>query len=144
MTSPEEIQTILAMSREELIQKIVSTGFVERLPPAQQGIYLFGKTTGIEKQRGRAVCLAWGETMAECRITEEVLTAAEREIGKAGLKIPFLFFGRFATIGCKDVFWLFQIPWIFLANWGIPRTFKRMVSHDHFRVAQWIEEEEAG
>jgi hypothetical protein len=109
MINPTEEQRIamLAMNRKEMIEFLCQTGYITALAGGQQGIYLFGKT-----RNERAVCLAWGAS-TEGRITLDAMRNAYREIVAAGLKVPFLFFGRTSLCLQSDIFTFAQLPWCF-------------------------------
>lgn len=103
----EQRAAMLAMHRQELIDFLCKTGYITALPEKQQGICLFGRT-----KNERAVCLAWGDNNDGC-VTLDAYRDAYREIVGAGLKVPFLFFGRTSLCTQSDVFTFAQLPWCF-------------------------------
>lgn len=103
----EQRTTMPAIERQELIEFLCKSGYITALSVGQQGIYLFGQT-----ENQRAVCLAWGENEKGC-ITLDAVHCANREILAAGLKVPFLFFGRTRLCRQGDLFTFAQVPWCF-------------------------------
>jgi len=103
----EQRTALLAMQRQEMIAFLCKTGYITALSEESQGIYLFGKT-----KNERAVCLAWSNNDKR-GITLEAMQIAYREIERAGLKVPFLFFGGRSLCHQSDLFTFAQVPWCF-------------------------------
>jgi len=109
------LRQIMAMDRQGMVDYLCGTRYVAALEKDQQGLYLFGKTVFGKTGSDRAVCLIWHDNNDGC-VNREVLEAAYHEIGRAGLKIPFLFFGLTCLYVSDDIFTFVQIPWIFQKN----------------------------
>jgi hypothetical protein len=103
----EERARLMGMSRKALIDYICASGYITALPAEKQGVYLFGHT-----KDERAICLIGRETNHGC-INRAILLEAYREIARAGLKVPFLFFGFTSVILRDDAFTFAQLPWCF-------------------------------
>ncbi len=103
----EERARLMGMSREEMIDFLCASGYITELPKERQGKYLFGHT-----KNNRAICLIWREHN-NGGITHDILREAYGEIVRAGLKVPFLFFGFTSLMLQNDVFTFAQLPWCF-------------------------------
>ena len=101
----EERDALMQLTRQEMIQVLCnSSDALIPLPVEKRGQYLFGKLSG-----DRAVCLLWNNVGKEC-VTPHILASAHREIGQAGLQIPFVFFGPCSLVVQPDVFTFAQLP----------------------------------
>jgi hypothetical protein len=106
--SKKLLATTHGLQRHELVRYACLAGDITQVSTERKSAYLFGQT-----QHGRAVCLAWGNNLDEGCVTLEAVRTALSEIVDAGLKIPFIFFGRRRLCREGSLFTFVQVPWCF-------------------------------
>ena len=110
MSISDPFDGIMTKKRQEIIEIIGLSPYIQIFPVEKQGKYLVG--VAQHATSNRAVCLAWGNEV-EGRITMDILEDACREIAEASLNAPFLFFCRTCFVVSPDLFACMQIPYVF-------------------------------